>query len=50
MCVRVDDSDRDCLKMLWVDNIHDDNPRIIIKRFTTAVFGVTPSPFLLGVQ
>ena len=46
--VRVDHSDRDCLRMLWVDNIHDDNPRIIVKRFTTAIFGVTSSPFLLG--
>ena len=46
--VRVDHSDRDCLRMLWVDNIHDDNPRIIVKRFSTAVFGVTSSPFLLG--
>ena len=25
--VRVDHSDRDCLRMLWVDNIHDDNLR-----------------------
>ena len=46
--VRVDHSDRDCLRMLWVDNIHDNNPRIIVKRFITAVFGVTSSPFLLG--
>ena len=46
--VRVDQRDRDCLRMLWVDNIHDDNPGIIVKRFTTAVFGMTSSQFLLG--
>ena len=46
--LRVDHSARDCLRMLWVDNIHDDNPCIIVKCFTTVVFGVTLSPFLLG--
>ena len=48
LMVKVDPDDRDCLRMLWVENVYDDNPRIVIKRFTTAVFGVTSSPFLLG--
>lgn len=39
---------RDFLRFLWVDDIHNDNPQLVIRRFTRVVFGVNSSPFLLN--
>ena len=38
--------ERDALRFIWVDNIDDKNP--VILRVTRALFGLGPSPFLLG--
>ena len=39
---------RDFLCFLWVSDVNEAHPKIVIKRMTSAMFGVTSSPFLLG--
>ena len=39
---------RDFLRFLWVSDVNEAHPKIVIKRMTRAMFGVTSSPFLLG--
>ena len=46
--IRVDESDRDFLRFLWIDDIHKEDPEIILKRFTSVIFGVISSPFHLN--
>ena len=46
--IRVNERDRDFLRFLWIDDIHKDDPEIVIMRFTSVMFGITSSPFLLG--
>ena len=36
------------LRFLWVSDVNEAHPKIVIKRMTRAMFGVTSSPFLLG--
>ena len=46
--VSVHPDHRNVLRFLWVSNVHSDSPEIVVKRFTSLVFGVSPSPFLLN--
>ena len=46
--IEVHEGDRDCLRFLWVKEIHDKEPEIIVYRFDRVVFGVKSSPFLLN--
>ena len=39
---------RNYLRFLWIDDIHSDNPRLVLRRFTRVVFGVNSSLFLLN--
>ena len=48
LMVSVAAHERDCLKYLWFEDILADNLKMVIKRFTRAVFGVISSPFLLN--
>ena len=41
------ETERDALRFIWIDNLDDKNP--VILRATRALFGLGPSPFLLGV-
>ena len=36
------------MRFLWVKDIHQEPPEICELRFTKAIFGSGPSPFLLG--
>ena len=45
--IEVHDGDRDCLRGLWVQDIHAANPEVIVYRFERVAFGVNSSPFLL---
>ena len=45
--VRIKEEDRDFLRFLWVDDINKPNPEIVAKRFTSVLFGMSCSPFLL---
>ena len=47
--IRVNERDRDFLRFLWISDIHESDPAIIIKRFTSVLFGLNSSPFLLGM-
>ena len=38
----------DLLRFLWVDDIHKDDPQLVIRRFARVVFGVNSSSFLLN--
>ena len=44
----IDESDRDVLRFLWFENIHDDNLALMICKFCRLVFGLRPSPAILG--
>ena len=46
--IEVHDGDRDCLRGLWVQDIHAANPEVIVYRFERVAFGVNSSPFLLN--
>ena len=46
--IEVIPKDRDCLRFLWVDDIHSEDPKIFVYRFTRVVFGVNSSPFILN--
>ena len=46
--VLVEESDRDVLHFLWVDEAEKKSPEICALRFTFVVFGVSASPFLLN--
>jgi hypothetical protein len=48
LMVGIDDVDRDMLRFLWVKNIQEPIPEIIEFRFTRLVFGLRPSPAMLG--
>ena len=45
--MRIDPSDWDFLRFLWVQDIDKQEPEIVIKRFTSVLFGLKSSPFLL---
>ncbi|XP_064388662.1 uncharacterized protein LOC135336737 [Halichondria panicea] len=46
--IAVNDSDRDVLRFIWIDDITKDNPELQVFRFARVVFGVSSSPFLLN--
>ena len=46
--VEIDEADRDCLRFLWVENIHDKEISPVIFHYNRAVFGVSSGPFLLN--
>ena len=46
--ISVDESDRDCLRFLWVDDVSDSNSNVVVYRFCRVVFGLNASPFLLN--
>ena len=46
--IRVDKRDRNYLRFLWLDDINKLQPEIVVKRFTSVLFGMSCSPSLLG--
>ena len=46
--IEVNPADRDCLRFLWVSDIKDKEPEIMVYRYRTVVFGFRSSPFLLN--
>ena len=48
LMISVAEADRDVLRFLWVSDIHQEDPEVIVLRFTRVVFGVSSSPFLLN--
>ena len=48
LMVGMGEEDRDELRFLWVDDIDNPSPEIVVPRFTRVVFGVSSSPFLLN--
>ncbi len=48
LMVSIDESDRDVLRFLWIDNLSKESPEVIAYRFTRLVFGVSSSTFLLN--
>ena len=47
--IRVKEEDRDFLRFVWATDIINSDPTFIIKRFTSVLFGLNSSPFLLGM-
>ena len=48
LMVGIQDDQRDFLRFLWFDDPSLENPKIIHLRFTRLVFGLRPSPAILG--
>ena len=48
LMITIDNSDRDVLRFIWIDDIEKDKPELQVFRFTRVVFGVSSSPFLLN--
>ena len=46
--VEVDKADRDCLRFLWLEDVHKPDPQIAVYRFSRNMFGLNASPFLLN--
>ena len=46
--IAVNNGDRDSLRFLWVDDVRDNNPSIVVYKFCRVVFGLNASPFLLN--
>ena len=46
----INPSDRDCLRFLWVEDIHSEQPEIIFYMFNRVVFGVNSSPCLHNTE
>ena len=46
--IEIHPEDRDCLRFLWVDDIHTENPEIVVYKFRRVIFGCNASPFLLN--
>ena len=45
--IRIDESDRDFLRFLWIDNIESEALSLCVKRFMSLIFGLKCSPFIL---
>ena len=48
LMVHMNETDKDVLRFLWVDDIDKAEPKVITLRFTRVVFGLSSSPFLLN--
>ena len=46
LMLSMDKKDRDSLRLLWVEDTHVEQSKILVYRFTRVVFGVSSSPFL----
>ncbi len=46
--IEIHPGDRDCLRFLWVKDIHGADQEVIVLRFQRVVFGCNSSPFLLN--
>eukprot|EP00794_Sanderia_malayensis_P016165 gene16165-biopygen13734 len=46
--IEIHPKDRDCLRFLWLKDIHSKNPEVVVYRFNRVVFGCNSSPFLLN--
>ena len=46
--IEVHPEDRDCLRFLWLKDVHASEPEIIVLRFQRVIFGCNSSPFLLN--
>ena len=45
--VAVQEKDRNFLRILWFDDIHNRSPKIVANRFTRVIFGMNASLYLL---
>eukprot|EP00112_Aurelia_sp_Birch-Aquarium-sp1_P015934 Seg357.4 transcript_id=Seg357.4/GoldUCD/mRNA.D3Y31 product="hypothetical protein" protein_id=Seg357.4/GoldUCD/D3Y31 len=46
--IEIDQKDRDAMRFLWVKDIAEEESPVVEYRFTRAIFGAGPSPFILG--
>ena len=46
--ISVAEADRDVLRFLWINDILQEEPKVIVLRFARVVFGVSSSLFLLN--
>ena len=46
--IEIHPQDRDCLRFLWLKDIHAKDPEVVVYRFLRVLFGCNASPFLLN--
>ena len=46
--IGIDEIDRDMMRFLWFENVHDPIPKVSEFRFTRLMFGLRSSPAILG--
>ena len=46
--IAVDKDQRDLMRFLWIENLEDEEPKIIVFRFASVLFGMSCSPFCLN--
>lgn len=44
----MDDDQRDLMRFLWIENLEEEEPKIIVFRFASVLFGMSSSPFCLN--
>ena len=50
LMIGIQDDQRDFLRFLWFDNPKSEDPKIVHLKFTRLVFGLRPSPAILGAS
>lgn len=48
LMIGIHPDDRDALRFLWFKNVEERNPEMVVYRFCRLVFGLRPSPSILG--
>ena len=48
LMIGIEEIDRDMMRFLWFENVHDPNPKVAEFRFTRLMFGLRSSPAILG--
>lgn len=48
LMVHIKEADQDVLHFLWIDDLDNEHPNIVVKLFNPVVFGITSSPFPLN--
>ena len=46
--IEIHPEDRDCLRFLWLKDIHSPDPEVITLRFQRVIFGCNSNPFILN--
>ena len=46
--IELENEDRELVRCLWVEDPHSEKPKVVHYRYKRVIFGLRPSPYLLG--